>query len=232
MDRMGFLQNIHKALQDLLAAQQRAALMQILRQQAGTMTFEDLRQFLSSPMGKGFASTRLSEVFGGPTIEPKSSPPASPEAATETKSGATRRKRNAAKRKRNAGGTDQTKAPGRTKRRAKVKRATKKLGAKVDSNRSVRPPASTEGATGAATPSVEKRSPPGISPAKRAEMDRYEVAVLAAVREAGDWVAASDVRPRVGGNAESLRLAFKRLTERKAIMRRGERSQTRYKIAD
>lgn len=226
MDRMGFLQNIQKALQDLLAAQQRAALMQILRQQAGTMTFEDLRQFLSSPLGKGFASTRLSEVFGGPTIEPKTSPPASPEAATVTKSG---RKRNAAKRRRNAGGTDQKKAPGRTKRRAKAKRATKKVRAKVDSNHGPRAPANTEGA---ATPSVEKRSPPGVSPAKRAEMDRYELAVLTAVREAGDWVAASDVRPRVGGNAESLRLAFKRLTERKAIMRQGERSQTRYKIAD
>lgn len=193
------------------------------------MTFEDLRQFLSSPIGKGFSSTRLSEVFGGPTVDPKSSSPVSPGAAAGTNSAATRGKRKAAKRKRNPGGSDQKKVQGRTKRRAKVKRAAKKVGATVDRDHGARPPANTEGT---ATSSVEKRSPPGVSPAKRAEMDRYELAVLAAVREALDWVAASDVRPRVGGNAESLRLALKRLTERKAIVRKGERSQTRYKIAD
>ncbi|MFY0534750.1 hypothetical protein [Nannocystis pusilla] len=71
-----------------------------------------------------------------------------------------------------------------------------------------------------------------MSPEKRAEKDRYEAAVLAAVREADDWIAASHVRSRVGGNGEALRLAFKRLAERGAIVRIGDRSKTRYKIAD
>lgn len=50
--------------------------------------------------------------------------------------------------------------------------------------------------------------------------------------EAGDWIAASDVRPRVGGNGEALRLALKRLVERGALVRTDDRSKTRYKNAD
>src|SRR5690606_28096097 len=82
-----------------------------------------------------------------------------------------------------------------------------------------------------AAPGAGRRSPPGVSAEKRAEIDRYDNEVLNTLREAGGWLSAGDVRPRVGGTAETLRLAFKRLAERNALIREGERASTRYKIA-
>lgn len=195
---MGFLQTIQKDLQESLAVQQRAALVQILRQRAPTMTFDDLREVLSNPLAKGLGPMRVAEAFGIPTQA--LSEPAGAAAPV------TRKKASKAKAAVTAEATPATPRPG--KRQAKVKQKQPKKAAKSG-----------------------KRSPPGVSAEKRAEIDQFDAAVLGYLREVGDWVAAGDVRPRVGGTAETLRLAFKRLAERNAIVREGERASTRYKIA-
>lgn len=42
-----------------------------------------------------------------------------------------------------------------------------------------------------------------------AEMARYGEAILALVREAGDWIALSEIREQVGKSPEQLRLALR-----------------------
>ncbi|MBZ5709295.1 hypothetical protein [Nannocystis pusilla] len=219
---MGFIQTIQKALQESLAAQQRAALAQILRQRASTMTFDDLRQLLSSPIGRGLGPMRIAEAFGAPSSEPS----AAPVEPTHTSKPTAKAKKTGTKRKRGkaeaAAAKEQPGASGERKR--KPTRAKKKATRKAAQKKA--------GRASAAPTNAAKPTPPGVSPEKRAEKDRYEAAVLAVIREAGDWIAAGDVRPRVGGNGEALRLALKRLAERGAIVRTGDRSKTRYKIAD
>jgi hypothetical protein len=52
-------------------------------------------------------------------------------------------------------------------------------------------------------------------------MARYGEAILALIREAGDWIASSEIREQVGKSPEQLRLALRKLEASGDIVRTG-----------
>jgi hypothetical protein len=66
-DMKRFLRSIRTDLAKVLAQQQQAALLQVLRGRVATLTFDELRQILASPIGKGLGGTRIAELLEGPT---------------------------------------------------------------------------------------------------------------------------------------------------------------------
>jgi len=62
-------------------------------------------------------------------------------------------------------------------------------------------------------------------------MTRYGEAILALIREAGDWIASSEIREQVGKSPEQLRLALRKLEASGDIVRTGQRGHTRYRAA-
>jgi len=75
------------------------------------------------------------------------------------------------------------------------------------------------------------RRPPGLSPEQAAEMTRYGEEILALIRDAGDWIASSEIREQVGKSPEQLRLALRKLEASGDIVRTGQRGHTRYRAA-
>jgi hypothetical protein len=79
------------------------------------------------------------------------------------------------------------------------------------------PQASATGPRNGAAPSQESRI-------------AYDQSIVAALREAGDWTAATELRAKVGGTGEQIWLGLRRLTAEGMITRIGERDATRYKL--
>lgn len=222
---MGFLSQLRQDLQESLADQQRLALVQVLRKRFSTLTFDDLRQILTSPLGKSLGPMRLAEVLGVPpeaaaTAEKPKTPSKAPARKKKParKAAKKRQKLGRPRRPRSAKTTgDQTTTapptPGRKSRR-KAKSAAK----------------SRSEARQSATHGPDWR-PPGLSPEQAAEMARYGEAVLALIRQAGDWIAASEIRDQVGKSPEQLRLALRKLEASGDIVRTGQRGHTRYRSA-
>ncbi len=227
---MGFLNQLRQDLQQSLADQQRLALVQVLRKRFSTLTFDDLRQILTSPLGKGLGPMLLAEVFvasevatAAPTEKPKTpskaparkkkSSPARKAAKKRQKPGRPRRTRPA---KATADQTDTTATPPTSGRKTRSKA---KSAAKTRSG--VQQPAEHD----------PDRRPPGLSPEQAAEMARYGEAILALIREAGDWIASSEIREQVGKSPEQLRLALRKLEASGDIVRTGQRGHTRYRAA-
>jgi hypothetical protein len=223
---MGFLSQLRQDLQESLADQQRLALVQVLHKRFSTLTFDDLRQILTSPLGKGLGPMRLAEVLVG-----------SPEAAAVEKP------------------KTPSKAPARKKKPSPARKAAKKR-QKPGRPRRARPAKTTADQTTAAPPTPGRKPrrkaksaaktrsgarqpaahgpdwrPPGMSPEQASEMARYGEAILALIRDAGDWIAASEIRGQVGKSPEQLRLALRKLEASGDIVRTGQRGHTRYRAA-
>lgn len=226
---MGFLSQLRQDLQESLADQQRLALVQVLRKRFSTLTFDDLRQILTSPLGKSLGPMRLAEVLVGP---PEAAP-AAEKPKTPSKAPARKKKpspaRKAAK-KRQKPGRPRRARPAKTSGDQTTTAATPPTPGRK-SRRKAKSAAKTR--SGARQPAAHGPDwrPPGLSPEQAAEMARYGAAVLALIREAGDWIAASEIRGQVGKSPEQLRLALRKLEESGDIVRTGQRGHTRYRAA-
>lgn len=220
---MGFLQAVQKDLQQSLAEQQHIALLHVLRERSATITFDDIRQLLASPLGKRLGPVRVADVIGV-------APAPAPKAASKPPKAAAQRK-------------PRKKAARPKRRAAKAPSEKEQGGASAAVNEPVAPAASKKRtrtgkkAARAKAPTTKRSSvakaprPPGMSPEQAAQLASYTEQVHAHLNASGDWIGASELRDHVGGTGDQLRLALKKLESRGSIVRTGERINTRYKIA-
>ncbi len=89
---MEFLQSIQKDIGKALAQFHQAALLQVLRDRAATVTFDELRQLLASPIGKSLGSVPIGQLFAN------AAPPA-PSPANTTASASAAKPRQAKQKK-------------------------------------------------------------------------------------------------------------------------------------
>lgn len=79
------------------------------------------------------------------------------------------------------------------------------------------------------TPTTSKARPLEVTARTLAGRAAYDGAILAALRDAGDWTAATDLRAKVGGSSDQLRFGLGRLAAAGKLTKTGERGNTRYK---
>lgn len=237
---MGFLSHVRQDLQESLAEQQRLAVIAVLRKRFSTLTFDDLRQLLTSPLGKGLGSQRIADLLTAPTAGVAGRSPAKSKTSNKKTPAVKKPKRQKSTAPRRAG-TMKTSGeaskpvePGEAQPVTdRPPRRASKLGKKTGSRKKERATGGTPAPQGSAV-RVDRgadRRPPGLSAEQTAEMTRYGEAVLAFVRQTGDWVGATEIREHVGKSAEQLRLALRKLEASGDIVRTGERGHTRYKTA-
>lgn len=239
---MGFLSHVRQDLQESLAEQQRLAVLAVLRKRFSTLTFDDLRQLLTSPLGKGLGPQLIADVLAAPpsaapgrtSAKPKTPKKKAPSARKPRKKKQKPTPSPRARVSKTPGGIVKPVEPGTPQPVAERQvRRTTKPGNKTSTKKAERAPGGTRTLRGPAV-AVDRGAdprPPGLSPEQMAEMTRYGEAVLTFVRQAGDWVGASEIREHVGKSAEQLRLALRKLEASGDIVRTGQRGHTRYKIA-
>jgi predicted transcriptional regulator len=111
---------------------------------------------------------------------------------------------------------------GGAKKAAKVK-AKKKGGAKkAAKSGGAKKAAKTGGAKKAKAGDVSARSVEGRA--------QYDARVIAALREAGDWIGATQLREKIGGSDNQVRIALHRLITGGQVTRRGARNSTEYRV--
>jgi hypothetical protein len=106
-------------------------------------------------------------------------------------------------------------------------------------NKTTKAPASAKPATTLSSAAEHKVAAPaqasatgprkGAAPSQESRI-AYDQSIVAALREAGDWTAATELRAKVGGTGEQIWLGLRRLTAEGMITRIGERDATRYKL--
>lgn len=239
---MGFLNHLRQDLQESLAEQQRLALVAALRKRFSTLTFDDLRQLLTSPLGKDLGPLMVADVLAAPPAVATGRTSEKPKTPNKkAPSGRKPRKRKQkstpprrARSPKTSGRTPKPIEPGTAQPVAeRQSRRASKPGNKTETKKAVQP---TGGARALRDPAVAAdreagRRPPGLSAEQMAEMTRYGEAVLTFVRQAGDWISGSEIREHVGKSPEQLRLALRKLEASGDIVRTGQRGHTRYKIA-
>lgn len=249
LEAMAFLAEFTKELADGLAQQQRNMLVQLLHKRLPTLTLEELRQLLVSPLGRGLGSLRLAEIRDG--VAPAS-----------TLAGTVKTTRSSVYTK-TAGKPKPTKM-GPTKGRAT--RKTKAPKRRVASPSLVESVAEALVATDRALTTAElaervkahpvstRRALLGLIEARRVVTDgpptrlRYRLAtttvatepatedgledrVLAHLREATNGVALGQLVTHLGASEKSVRTAVRGLESTGRVQRTGERGQTRYSVA-
>jgi hypothetical protein len=127
--------------------------------------------------------------------------------------------------------TEAVKAP-KTPRTTAVNKTTK---APASAKPATTPISATEGHKVAAPAPLTPPQASATGPRKgsaQSEESRiaYDQSIVAALRGAGDWTAATELRAKVGGTREQIWLGLRRLTAEGTITRIGEREATRYKL--
>jgi outer membrane biosynthesis protein TonB len=257
---MGVLKSFTDELRKVQAEREAQLLLEVLRRRLGDLTFGDLTALLISPLGKKLAALKVSESFvaaapasaAAPVVvEETRTPPKAPKAekTSSKKSSLAKAKAKAAKphKTREAKAAKPPKAvkpPKATKppKAAKAPKAPKTTAAK----KTTKAPASVKPATtlssaaeGHKVAAPAPLTPPqasatgprkGSAPSEESRI-AYDQSIVAALREAGDWTAATELRAKVGGTRDQIWLGLRRLTAEGMITRIGEREATRYKLA-
>lgn len=239
---MGFLSHVRQDLQESLAEQQRLAVLAVLRKRFSTLTFDDLRQLLTSPLGKGLGPLLIADVLAAPSATAHGRTSAKPKISNK-KAPAVRKSRKKKQKSTPSPRARSSKTPGGTPKPVepdahqpvteRQPRRASKAGNKTSAKKAKQAPGGTQTLRGPAV-AVDREAdprPPGLSAEQMAEMTRYGESVLSFVRQAGDWVGSSEIREHVGKSAEQLRLALRKLEASGDIVRTGQRGHTRYKIA-
>ena len=244
---MAFLAGLKKELADGLAQQQRNVLVQLLHKRLTTLTLEELRQLLVSPLGQGLGSLRLAEIRDGVTQAP-------------SHAGTVRTPR-ASKRIKTTRKSKPTKAGSKRGQAAHKAKAPKRRGASPSLVESVAEAlvAADRALTTAelaervkSHPVSIRRALIGLIEARRVVTDgpptrlRYRVAtatvvatgpvpdddlegrVLAHLRGATTGVALSQLVAHLGMSEKHVRAAVRSLESTGRVQRTGERGQTRY----
>jgi outer membrane biosynthesis protein TonB len=258
---MGVLKSFTDELRKVQAEREAQLLLEVLRRRLGDLTFGDLTALLISPLGKKLAALKVSESFvaaapasaAAPVVveETRTPPKAKAEKTSSKKSSLAKAKAKAAKphKTREAKAAKPPKAvkppkatkPPKAAKAAKAPKAPKTTVAK----KTTKAPASAKPATTLSSAAEHKvaapapLTPPQASatgPRKgsaQSEESRiaFDQSIVAALHEAGDWTAATELRAKVGGTRDQIWLGLRRLTAEGMITRIGEREATRYKLA-
>ncbi|MBK8265650.1 MAG: hypothetical protein IPK80_30510 [Nannocystis sp.] len=256
---MGVLKSFTDELRKVQAEREAQLLLEVLRRRLGDLTFGDLTALLISPLGKKLAALKVSESFvaaapasaAAPVAEKTSSKKSSLAKAKATAtSTATKppkaREPKATKPTKTVKATKPTKTVKATKPTKAVKAPKTAQAPKAPKttavNKTTKVPASAKPATtlsSAAEHKVAAPAPPqasatgprkGSAPSEESRI-AYDQSIVAALREAGDWTAATELRAKVGGTRDQIWLGLRRLTAEGMITRIGEREATRYKLA-
>jgi hypothetical protein len=254
---MGVLKSFTDELRKVQAEREAQLLLEVLRRRLGDLTFGDLTALLISPLGKKLAALKVSESFvaaapasaAAPVVEetsskaPKSKPREGEGEPREGEGeGAKPHKTQEAK------ATKPTKAV-KAPKPTKAPKATKTVQAPKAPkttvvNKTTKAPASAKPATTLSSAAEHKVAAPapltppqasatgprkGSAPSQESRI-AYDQSIVAALREAGDWTAATELRAKVGGTRDQIWLGLRRLTAEGMITRIGEREATRYKL--
>lgn len=83
----------------------------------------------------------------------------------------------------------------------------------------------------ASLPPPPKRGRPPVVSARTLEgRAQYDAAVMSLLRQTNGWIGASQLRAHVGGSDNQVRIALHRLVASGQVTRRGERNSTEYRI--
>lgn len=244
LEGMAFLAGLKKELADELAQQQRNVLVQLLHKRLPTLTLEELRQLLASPLGLGLGSLRLAELRDGvaetPTPRPSTvrAPTRHTMKSKPAKTGPKRTRGQAA---------HMAKAP---KRRASPSLLESVAEALIAAGEALTTAELAERVK--SHPVSIRRALLGLIDARRVVTEgpptrlRYRLAVAAddATRPAGDedldgrvlahlrgstgGVSLSQLVAKLGGSEKRVRTAVRRLESTGQVLRTGERGQIRY----
>jgi outer membrane biosynthesis protein TonB len=247
---MGVLKSFTDELRKVQAEREAQLLLEVLRRRLGDLTFGDLTALLISPLGKKLAALKVSESFVAAAPASAAAPVA--EKTSSKKSSLAKAKAAKPPKAREPKATKPTKtvkAPKPTKavkapKPTKAVKATKTVQAPkapktTAVNKTTKAPASAKPATTLSSAAEHKVAAPaqasatgprkGAAPSQESRI-AYDQSIVAALREAGDWTAATELRAKVGGTGEQIWLGLRRLTAEGMITRIGERDATRYKL--
>ncbi|MBK8266545.1 MAG: hypothetical protein IPK80_35120 [Nannocystis sp.] len=252
---MGVLKSFTDELRKVQAEREAQLLLEVLRRRLGDLTFGDLTALLISPLGKKLAALKVSESFvaaapasaAAPVVveETRTPPKASSKKSSLAKAKAKAVKPHKTREAKAAKPPKAVKPPKATKppkaaKAAKAPKAPKTTVAK----KTTKAPASAKPATTPSSAAEHKVAAPAplaplqasaTGPRKgsaQSEESRiaFDQSIVAALREAGDWTAATELRAKVGGTRDQIWLGLRRLTAEGMIARIGEREATRYKL--
>jgi hypothetical protein len=233
---VGILKSFTDELRKVQAEREAQLLLEVLRRRLGELTFGDLAALITSPLGKKLAVVKVSEAFaaatasaGVPVVTTPS--PVAPRAAKTSSKKAS--KSNGAKPDRKGKAVKPSKARepkvAKVAKAAKAERSAKRSTKKTAAKRTTKALASAKPAT---TPSSAAEGRKGAEVSARTKEGRiaYDNSIVAAMREAGDWISGTALRAQVGGSRDQLRFGLSRLAAKGMITRIGERDATRYKL--
>ncbi|MBK8260002.1 MAG: hypothetical protein IPK80_01540 [Nannocystis sp.] len=253
---MGTLKSFTDELRKVQAEREAQLLLEVLRRRLGDLTFGDLAALITSPLGKKLAVVKVSEAFAvatasaptvvtTPAVEETRTSPAAPKAAKTSSKKASKSSR--AKPDRKAKGKAvkpsnprEPKAAKAPKAERSAKKSTKKTAAKkttkalASTKPATTPNSAAEGRKDAAAASItppQATGPREVSARTAEGRIAYGNSIVAALREAGDWISGTALRAKVGGSSDQLRLGLSRLAAEGMITRIGERDATRYKLS-
>lgn len=248
---MSILSRLRADLQRSIAEHQVVLLTEVLRQRFAELTLGDLRQILTSQLGRGLERVRLAELApSGAASKAKAEPV---RAAGQTQAagrrgpvsrsdgdyagsilavlGAASAPLTSGELRRQLGGsastmyralTDLIKA-GRVTREGKPARYSLVGGAEAET--------SAGADAGANANAVRRGRPPVVSARTLAGRAQYDASVLEQLKQADGWIGASQLRAIVGGSDNQIRIALHRLVSAGQVIRRGERNSTEYRLS-
>jgi len=243
---MAFLAGLKKELADELAQQQRNVLVQLLHKRLTTLTLEELRLLLVSPLGRGLGSLRLAEIRDGVAQVPSHADKVrSPRAGKRNNTAKKAKPRKTGSKQDQA--AHQVKAPKR--RTASPSLVESVAEALVAADRALTTAELAELVR--SHPVSIRRALLGLIEARRVVTDgpptrlRYRLAtttvatepatdddlegrVLAHLREATTGVSLGQLVAQLGVSEKRVRTAVRGLESTGRVQRAGERGQTRY----
>lgn len=234
---MSILSRLRSDLQRRIAEHQVELLTEVLRQRFTELTLGDLRQILTSHLGRGLENVRLGDL----------APPGGGNKATAATERAGRGRASRA-------GSDHAEAIVAALRAASAPLTSGELRRRLGGSASTMYRAVTElikagrvtsegkparyslvaGSEAPAEASARaNRSgrPQVVSARTLAGRAHYDAAVLEQLQQANAWIGASQLRAILGGSDNQIRIALHRLVSAGQVVRRGERNSTEYRLS-
>ncbi|MBZ5711311.1 hypothetical protein [Nannocystis pusilla] len=256
---MSILHRLRSDLQRSVAEHQAILLAQVLRQRFAELTLGDLREILTSPLGRGLDNLKLAELSqtaaeggkrGAPPAKRGGGRPsradASPLRSGRSPSATSSDYVSSIVEVLQAAGTGMTSGELRAKlggSPSTMYRAVTEL-IKAGKVRSEGKPARYSWIPGAewevdrddddevaSLPPPNKRGRPPVVSARTLEgRAHYDAAVMNLLQQTNGWIGASQLRAHVGGSDNQVRIALHRLVASGQVSRRGERNSTEYRV--
>lgn len=260
MWRMSILQRLRSDLQRSVAEHQAMLLAQVLRQRFTELTLGDLREILTSPLGRGLDDLKLVDLSrdasdeGGRRRGGRRGPGRPPRADASASLRFARPP--------GATSSDYVSSIVEVLRAADIGMTSGELRARLGGSASTMYRAVTEliragkvrsegkparyswipgaeydasagdqaEASVSLPPPVKRGRPQAVSARTLAGRAQYDAAVMSLLQQTNGWIGASQLRAHVGGSDNQVRIALHRLVASGQVTRRGERNSTEYRI--